>query len=35
MIWTGSKQVLLVLLENLSSKHKTIKLEHNISHKNI
>ena len=32
MIWTGTKQVLLIFLENLNSKHKTIKFEHNISH---
>ena len=32
MIWTGTEQELLIFLENLNSKHKTIKLEHNISH---
>ena len=35
MMWTGTKQELLVFLENLNSKHKTIKFEHNISHSNI
>ena len=35
MIWTGTKQELLIFLENLSSKHKTIKFEHNISHSKI
>ena len=35
MIWTGAKQKLLVFLENLNSKHKTIKFEHIISHSNI
>ena len=32
MIWTGTEQELLIFLENLNSKHKTIKFEHNISH---
>ena len=31
MIWTGTKQELLIFLENLNSKHKTIKFELNIS----
>ena len=31
MIRTGTKQELLIFLENLNSKHKTIKFEHNIS----
>ena len=35
IIWTGTKQVLLIFLENLNSKHKTIKFEHNISHSKI
>ena len=35
MIWTGTKQELLIFLENLTSKHKTIKFEHNISHSKI
>ena len=35
MIWTGTKQQLLVFLEKLNSKHKTIIFEHNISHSNI
>ena len=35
MIWKGTKQKLLVFLENLSSKHKTMKLGQNISHSNI
>ena len=35
MIWTGTKQELLIFLENLNSKHKTIKFEHNISHSKI
>ena len=35
MIWTGTKQELLIFLENLNSKHKTIKFEHNISHSRI
>ena len=34
MIWTGTKQELLIFSENLSSKHKMIKFEH-ISHSNI
>ena len=32
---TGTKQELLVFLEKLNSKHKTIKFEHNISRNNI
>ena len=32
MIWAGTKQELLVFLQNLNSKHKRIKLKHNISH---
>ena len=35
MIWTGTKQELLIFFENLNSKHKTIKFEHNISHSRI
>ena len=35
LMWTGTKQELLVFLETLKSKHKTIKFEHNISHNNI
>ena len=35
MIWTGTKQELLIFLEKLNSKHKTIKFEHNISNSNI
>ena len=35
MIWTGTKQELIIFLENLNSKRKTIKFEHNISHRNI
>ena len=31
-IWEVSKQELRVFLENLNSKHKKIKFEHNISH---
>ena len=34
-MWTGTKHELLVFLENLKSKHKTIKFEHSISHSNI
>ena len=34
MIWTGTKQELVAFLENLNSKHKTIKFKH-ISHRNI
>ena len=30
MIWTGTKQELLIFLENLNRKHKTIKFEHNF-----
>ena len=35
MIWTGTKQELLIFLEKLNSKHKTIKFEREISHSNI
>ena len=35
MIWTGTKQELLIFLEKLNSKHKTITFEHNISNSNI
>ena len=35
IIWTGTKQELLIFLEKLNSKHKTIKFEHNISNSNI
>ena len=35
MIWTGTKQELLIFLEKLNSKHKTIKFAHNISSSNI
>ena len=35
MIWTGTKQELLMFSEKLNSNHKTIKFEHNISHSNI
>ena len=35
MIWTRTKPELLIFLENLNSKHKTIKFEHNISHSKI
>ena len=35
MIWTGAKEELLVFLENLNSKQKTIKFEHIIWHSNI
>lgn len=35
IIWKGTKQEPLVFLENLSSKHKTIKLGQNISHSSI
>ena len=35
MIWRGTKQELLIFLETLNSKHKTIKFEHNISHSTI
>ena len=31
MVWKGTKQELLIFLENLNSKHKTIKFELNIS----
>ena len=30
MIWTGAKEELIVFLENLNSKQKTIKFEHII-----
>ena len=35
MIWTGAKEELLVFLENLNRKQKTIKFEHIIWHSNI
>ena len=35
MIWTRTKQELLIFLEKLNNKHKTIKFEHNISNSNI
>ena len=35
MIWTGTKQELLIFSEKLNSKHKTFKFEHNISNSNI
>ena len=35
MIWTKIKQELLIILEDLNSKHKTIKFEHTISHNRI
>ena len=35
MIWTENMQELLIFLENLNSKHKTIKFEHNISRSRI
>ena len=35
MIWTGTKQELLMFLGKLNSKLKTIKFEHNISNSNI
>ena len=35
MLSTVTKQELLILLEKLNSKHKTIKFEHNILHSNI
>ena len=35
MTWTGTKQALLIFLEKLNSKYKTIKFEHKISHSNI
>ena len=35
MIWTGTKQELLTFLEKLNSRHKTFKLEHNISNSTI
>ena len=35
MIWTETKQKLLIFLEKLNSKHKTIKFEHNILNSNI
>ena len=30
MIWTGTKQELLIFLEKLNSKHKAIKFKHKI-----
>ena len=35
MILTGASHELPVFLENLHSKHKTIKFEHNILYSNI
>ena len=35
MIWTRTKQELLVFLEHLKTKDKMIKFEHNISHSNM
>ena len=35
MIWTENMQELLIFLENLNSKHKTIKFEHNVSRSRI
>ena len=35
MIWTETKQELLIFLEKLNSKNKTIKFEHNISYSDI
>ena len=35
MIWARTKQELLIFLENLNIKHKTIKFEHNVSHSRI
>ena len=35
MIWTWAKQELLIFLEKLNSKHKTLEFEHNISHGNV
>ena len=35
MIWTETKRELLIFLEKLNSKHKTIKFEHNISNRSI
>ena len=35
MIWTETKQELLIFSEKLNSKHKTISFEHNISNSNI
>ena len=35
MIWTGNKQELLLFLEKLNSKHKTMKFDPNISNSNI
>ena len=32
MMWTETKQELLLSSENLNSKHKKIRFEHNISH---
>ena len=34
MIWTGTKQELLIFLEMLNSKQKTIKFKHKTSHSN-
>ena len=35
LILTGTKQELLIFLEKLNCKHKTIRFEHNISYSNI
>ena len=35
MIWTRTKQKLLIFLEKLNNKYKTIKFEYNISHSDI
>ena len=35
MMWTGTKEELVIFSEKLNSKHKTIKFEHNISNSNI
>ena len=35
LILTGTKQELLIFLEKLNSKHKTIRFEHNVSNSNI
>ena len=35
MIWTGTKQELLIFSENSNTKHERIKFEHNISHSKI
>ena len=35
MIWTGTKQELLIFSENVNIKNKTIKFEHIILHRKI